>query len=72
MGGGCICLMFGWCGMDTIHAADHIILTLFIKQHAAIDTEPICGGADFHGQIAPAGNTFPLNIQGGLAGLFIK
>jgi hypothetical protein len=58
--------------MDAIHAADHIVLPVFIKQHAAIDTETICGGANFHGQVTPADNTFALDIQGGFAGVFIK
>ena len=72
VGRGCICLMSGWCGMDAIHATDHIILMVFIKQHTAIDTKTIGGGVDFHGQVAPAGNTFPLYIQGGFAGVIIK
>lgn len=58
--------------MDAIHAADDIVLLIFVKQHAAIDAETICGGADFHGQVAPAGNTVTLNIQGGFARVCIK
>ena len=60
------------CGMGAIHTADHIVLPVFIKQHTAVNSETICGGADFNGQVAPAGNTPALNIQGGFAGVFFK
>lgn len=52
------------CGMDAFDAADYITLPVFIKQHAAIETKPICGGADFHGEIAPAGNALALDVEG--------
>jgi hypothetical protein len=64
--------MFCWCGMNAAQAADHIILPVFIEQYAAIDAETTCGGIDLHGQVAPAGNTFALNNQGGFARVFIK
>ena len=51
-------------GMDAFHAADDKVLPVFIKQHAAIETETIRCGADFHGQVAAAGNAFALNIKG--------
>ena len=67
-----VCLMFYGCGMDAIHAADHIVLRLFIKQHAAVDTETILGGADFHVQVTLAGKALALDVQGGFAGMRFK
>ena len=58
--------------MEAINAADHIVLPVFINQHAALDTETVCGGANFHCQIATAGKTFALDIQAGLAGMLFK
>ena len=60
------------CGKGAFHAADDIVLPVFIKQHAAIETETIRGGADFHGQIASAGNAFALNIEGCFTGVGFK
>ena len=50
--------------MDAFDAADHIALPVFIKQHAAIETKTIRGGAYFHGEIALASNAFALDVQG--------
>ena len=69
MGG---CLMAPGCGINAIHAADHIVLSIFIEQHAAFDAESAYGGADFHVQIAPTGKALTLNIQGGFAGVLLK
>ena len=65
-------LMDGGCGMDAVDAADHIVLLVFIKQHAAIEAKAIRSGANFYSQIAPAGNTFSLDIEGGFTRVFIK
>ena len=65
-------LMESGCGMDAIDATYHIVLLVFIKQHAAIEAKTIHGGANFHGQDAPAGNTFPLYIEGGFTGVCFK
>ena len=56
-------LMACGCSMDAILAADHIILLVFAKQHAALETKTIRGGADFHSQVALTCNAFALDIQ---------
>jgi hypothetical protein len=65
-------LMESGCGMDAVDATDHIVLLVFIKQHAAIEAKAIHGGANFHGQVTPAGNTFPLDVEGGFTGVCFK
>ena len=59
-------------GMEAVHAADHIVLLVFTKQHAAVDAKTICSGADFHGQVTPAGDAFALYVQGAFTGVVLK
>ena len=58
--------------MNAIHAGDHIVLPVSVKQNAAIDAETIGCGADFHGKVLPAGNALALDIQGCFAGVRFK
>jgi len=65
-------LMESGCGMDAIDATYHIVLLVFIKQHAAIEAKSVHSGTNFHGQVAPAGNTFPLDVEGGFTRVCFK